>query len=150
MAEIKLDEGVFVTNRLNATEQFHVFIKLAPLISSFIKLRLTIRTARKAAETDDERRLKLGENIDALARALSQTPKADVDFILSTCLMACQKRVGGGLAQVWVLNGGLSDQGLSLLTMLRLVWEVLEENLSSFFESAALILGSLAAGEKPT
>lgn len=144
MAKFEADGISYSTGKINATKQFHVFCKIAPLLSSFIKLRLASKAEIKPGQ-EERRAAEVGENVDQLAVSLSRMPKDDVDFVLSTTLMSCQRQVGPAWGPVWVEGGGLTDQNMPLATMLRLVWTVLEENLTSFFESAASILGSLAA-----
>lgn len=141
MALVKIDADSFDIGKLNAIEQFHVFLKIAPVLASFIKLRLS--TQRKLEEgegAEEKRKVEIGTHVESFAMALSKLPKEDVDFILEACLSVCKKQIGAGWHPVWLKGAGLTDQTMPLMTMLRLIWSALEENLTSFFDSAVLIL----------
>lgn len=145
MDSLKTDDGDYLIGELNCIDQFDLFVALGPVFSSILRLRLA--AAASANKSPEEKAAEVGENIDRFALSLSKIPRAELHFVLETCLKVCQVRVGAGLAKVWVDGAGLSNQRMPLLSMLRITYAVIDKNLTSFFDSAALILASLAAKE---
>lgn len=72
--------------------------------------------------------------LESMGQAISQLPDESLEYIVKTCLDACErKEAGGGWAQVAV-KGDIMFADLDLLTLLSLVSHALLENFRSFFQ----------------
>lgn len=110
--------------RLSAMTQFHVSRKILPLLAQVGLSLESLRSLNTAA---------MMEIVGPASSVLAAMSMEDADYVVGTCLGAVQRRQGEGWQRVWVQGGGLVFQDIDMLHMLRLVVEVLKENLGGFF-----------------
>jgi hypothetical protein len=124
----------YQVGKLNAFEQLHVARRLAPmlgdLVSIFKQHPNLISDGESDGESAESRILELA--LGPLSHTFAKMSNEDVDFIVNTCLSACQRKQERGYAKVFV-NGHLMFQDIQLDTLLGLTFAVIEENLGSFF-----------------
>jgi Phage tail assembly chaperone protein, TAC len=128
----------YQVGKLNAFEQLHVARRLAPMFGALVSV---FAAAPKGLEEGGSEE---GESVESKILELAMGPLADtfakmsnedVDFIVNTCLSACQRKQERGWAKVFV-NGHLMFQDIQLDTLLGLTFAVLQENLGSFFPTS--------------
>lgn len=117
--EFAIDGVHYRTTRLSAMDAFHVARRFSMAI--FMLAQLKERTP------------------DAMARSLvassSGIPQNDADFVMSKCMATCSRQVtGGAYAPLAASTGDLMYNDLSLMTLMKILYYVLEDNsLISFF-----------------
>jgi len=117
--DIVIGDATYRTGRLDARRQFHVVRRLAPVLSSLSDLSGLGSESLEALEP--------------LARAVAGMVDADADYVINKCLGVVERRQpSGGWARV-MSGDKLMFEDLDMAAMLRLVWAVLEDNLSGFF-----------------
>lgn len=113
--------------KLDGMNQFHVVRRLSPLLAPLAE------AFKKAKEKDvpfDFIDVALGP----LSEVVSTMSDTDVEYVINKCMSVCRRKTETGTwAPVFVKNGGLMYQNMSMTTMLRLTVSVVKENLGSFF-----------------
>lgn len=143
---------------LNARQQYHVARKLSPFVAAFIEV--ASKAPPPVPEGEGEAKpdnvipfaFKMGQPIpmtasgyaqlagmiEPIGKALADMSMEDSDFVINTCLSAVTRWQGAGWANVIeVRTGQLMFADMQMPTMIHLVWEVIQENILSFFLSAA-------------
>lgn len=122
----ELNGARYRVGTLNARQQLHVARRLIPVQAAIAE----------AADT-------LGENhteaalLRQIGSVVAQMPDVEVDYILDVCLGVVQRLDGERWAPVQVAQR-LMYQDLDMSGLLRLTFEVIRVNLSSFFSLAAV------------
>lgn len=116
---------------VDAFEQFHLFRRMTPLISSMGVEMFKIMSG----QTDVA---KLGKAAWIMAAApimdqLAVMPQEDVNYLLVNTLKVVKKKQGDSFAPMLSSTGKLMYQDTEMATVLRLVMEVLRHNLGDFF-----------------
>lgn len=122
MADFTIGGHNYRSGRMNARLQFHVSRRLAPIFSGL----------SDAIGEDDK-----PTNIGAIAAAISSLPDADCDYVLNACLGVTQRQASGGAAWTNVMTPGgtIMFDDIDMVTMVKIAWEVLRDNLSGFFHA---------------
>lgn len=133
MEPITVDEQQYQIGRLNPMMQFHVARKILPILT---RAGLSLSTL-KALSSENEDKASKDEALVAImgpaTEVLASMPTEDVDFVLATCLGVVKRRSGDGWAPVWVHGAGLAFVDINMIAMIRLVVEVIKENMGGFF-----------------
>lgn len=111
--------------KLSPMVQFNVTRRLAPLLA---QMGISLQTLQKGMQTDMTDFLPvLGPVTEALARISDE----DANYIIFTCLDVVSRQSGEKWGRI---NSGanLMYEDIDMPTMLRLVVEVIKENLGSF------------------
>lgn len=140
MSIIEVKGNKYECGRLSAVTQFHVTRRLGPvLVVAGISIEM-IRTGMKLALDD------LVSMAGPVIEVLSKMSDADTNYILTACLSAVKRESAGKFAPI------TADKSLDLMfadidmpTMLRLVVEVLKENLGNFLTEPSGALDSLSS-----
>lgn len=130
--------------KLPAMTQWNVLRRVAPAIVGVLGL------ANVKAAADNELDAKdLVTKIEPFLAAMAKLSDADNEYVIDTCLSVVKRKVDGdrGWAQVGTSNALMFDD-ISMLVMLRLVFETGRENLAGFFDALRQMYPSLA-GEAP-
>ena len=132
MNEVTIEGINYRIGKLPAMQQLHVTRRVAPVLATMGVSVLSAIDAGKAPSSDDSAML------DLMATAMdvvAHMSDADVEYVINTCLVVCQRQQGERWAPV--MNGQrLMFQDLSMPTMVQLTIAVLKENLGSFFPMA--------------
>lgn len=154
MKTLEVNGAIYRTRMLDAFTQFHVGRRLAPLLAvSGASAGGLIRSqAEQAAATgkplDDimnaETFMPL---LPLMAEVLSRMPEDDCNYVLKHCLQVVDRQVSEGAWQcLSTPDGQLMYQDLQMPTMVRLVWEVVQDNLGGFLKG----LGVEASSPSPS
>lgn len=122
----------YIIGRVDAIEQFHLFRRLTPLISSMGVEMFKLLTGGKdvASMTRTDWMVVAAPLLGEMAKM----PQEDVNYLISGCLRVVRIKDGAVVAPVFNDQAGvLLRQDLGMPTMLRLIIEVLRHNMSDFF-----------------
>lgn len=140
--EFVVGDHAYRGNKLSAKKQFHVLRRISPLLVGLVDsgaLAAVRKEVAKGKEARPEALLggltdkDLGAMLKGVLDNLASLPEADVDYVIDTCLAVTERRqASGGWAGV-MTGEQLQFQDLDLPALLKIVWEVLQHNLSGFF-----------------
>ncbi len=142
MREETVNDVTYRIGRLNAKQQFNVLRRLGPVFAAAKPAaRLWVEEAAKATQGGEKLPVEPGKMVDEifdsvgpLVSALGTLSDETTDYVLGTCLgVVFMNRSGSSWAPVANRQGQMMFDDLDLMTMLRLVLLVLQDNLSSFF-----------------
>ena len=128
--------------RLTAKQQFNVLRRLGPVFAAAKPAaKLWVEQAAKATDTGEKPAFDTAKMVDdifdsvgPLATALGTLTDETTDYVLGTCLSVVMvNRSGASWAPMANKSGQLMFEDLELMTMLRLVLLVIQDNMSSFF-----------------
>lgn len=157
--EVTIGEHTYRTGKLDATKQFHVARRLAPVIFSLGKsisevkelagltkraeevaeavaqVDVAAATEAKAKEiAKDESSLgSLVQAFKPMADVIAKMSDEEVDYITGACLGVCERQQPGGWAKVRHINGRMMFEDMDMPTMLQLTITVIKENIGNFF-----------------
>lgn len=140
--EFKIGDHTYRTGRLDAMKQFHVGLKIGPAFAALAVAKARAATSlpklaegvEASAAEDAAATVAMAEVFKAMADALATMPEADVNYLLKTCLPVCERLEGTAWAKVMASNGALMfEKETDFKVLLRLVMEVIKENLGGFF-----------------
>jgi hypothetical protein len=131
------EQRSYQVGKLNAMQQFHVTRRLGPVL---VVAGITVDMLRKGVK------MELG-GIVALAgpvmEVLSKMTDEETEYIIFTCLSVCKLRQGEGWAPLMSPDGKkLMFSNLELPEMVRVVCEVLKDNLGNFLPGLGVELTS--------
>ena len=134
MLEFKVGDNNYRAKKMNAFQQFHVARRLAPLISEMMEMGDTLQAIGETEPT---------KLIVPFAAALSRISDEDCNYVLGLCLSMTQRQQGNGSGPVWtdVWNDRakrIMFQDLdSLGSMIEVVSQILQDNLTGFFSGVS-------------
>lgn len=133
--EVAIGENVFVIGQLPPKTAFHIARRLAPFIGALRKL---LPYALSERRFDAEQLEDIVDIVEPVAGILAEMRDEEANYILDHCLGVVQVRLpeGRGLAPLMV-GGTLMYENLSMPTMVRLTWEVIQANLAGFMPAGA-------------
>lgn len=138
MAEFEIGTDKFRTTKLDPFVQFHLLRKLLPVFVAFANFK------------DPKKRGDAAALLGPLAEVLAKMAKEDAEEVLVSCLAVVQRQVGNQWAPVKATGSNvMMDSGMSLLVILELARNVLQENLGSFFAVAEQLFPGLFSAEDP-
>jgi hypothetical protein len=151
MIEFRIGDHVYRARRMNAFQQFHCARRLAPVMSE-VFTNQELRDALEEAQANRQPSVNgtEGDSLEGLrgflvvavpfAKALSHVTDEDCNYVLQQCLVMTQRLQGGnGAAPVWADVWSERAKRLmfedidNLPTLMRIVNEVLQDNLTGFF-----------------
>jgi hypothetical protein len=136
MSEIDVNGINYLIGRLNARQQWNVVRRLAPVIQGMMPLFANQPLVSDATGTLVPAGVSLPQMLAALTNTMGLLTDSDSDYVIDTCLNVVRFRSpGGSWAPLKAANGSgqvMLDQADDLATQMRLVWEVLYENLRNF------------------
>ncbi len=128
--EVEVDGFAYQIGQLNAFDQLHVFKRLLPMLAGL------------NVEGDGDLAAKAAKGFEAMAANLQKLSDQDCDYIVNTCLTAVRRKVGNTWAPVMTRDKQLMYQDIKLTVMLNLTGQVIQENLSDFFNTAGATSGA--------
>lgn len=125
MSEITIAKNTYRIGKLNALQQFHVARRLAPVLAT---MGLSLRQLADGSKMSiDDFLPVLGPVTEILAHMTDE----DSNYVIFSALSATERKQGDKWGPV--VNGvSLMFQDMDLPEMMRLVVEVLKENLGGF------------------
>lgn len=125
MSEITIAKQTYRIGKMNALQQFHVARRLAPILAT---MGLSLRQLADGSKMSiDDFLPVLGPVTEILARMSDE----DSNYVIFSALAVSERKQGDKFAPV-VVSANLMFQDLDLPAMMRLVVEVLNENLGGF------------------
>lgn len=122
--EVTIRGEVYRTGILDARRQLHVARRLAPVVAAMAKSGQINATDKDSI---------LVAVFSSAASILASMSDQDVDYVLNTCLGACQRRQGDQWASVMAAGGGLMFQDMRGDDMFKIAQTTIQENLRDFF-----------------
>jgi hypothetical protein len=132
IVEIQIGEHSYTIGKLTAMQQFHVARKLAPLLGSFVSKAKSAGIEGKQDREELFADMVLGPMAEAIAGMSDET----AEFIIFNCLSVVKRKEGSVLSPVKGPGNTLMYQDLDFTDMLRIVVEVIKQNLATFFFEA--------------
>ena len=128
MKQLTIGDRTYQVGRLNVFKQLKIGRRLSPLQLQFIN-----------SAVPGESELNIDRNLFAagVAATLMQLPDVDFELITNECLNVVQVQQEKGWADLKSLSGVLMFDDIDPTTILKLTLAVIEENLGSFFPTAA-------------
>ena len=143
MEEVEIGGTRYRTGRLDAFKQFHLFRKLMPVLSG---MGATFAEAEASGSENILEDVKFWSSLGPAATAIAEMSTQDSEFILKTCLQAISRWNGQQWVRITTPNGELMFEDIDMMQMLQLSFEVMKDNLGSFF-NVPLPNGSEAGGQ---
>lgn len=129
MSEFSINGNTYRSIKMDALKQWHVFRRLSPVIVQSLTPEL-IKAIQDTKNDGDPLRL-----FEPFVQALGGMSDADTEYVIHTCLSVVQRQQGHAWAPVSV-NNSLMFQDLDLMTLGRIVFQVITDNLSNFFSAS--------------
>lgn len=151
MSEITLNGRSFRLQKLDALTQLAIGLKLLPvvpalkpLLAASADLRARMEAADKAVaegREPDSRPEEAELSDDAIVQlgtALQKLGDDGRNYIIAACLGAVLMEIpGGGFLPAWSVHDGKPDSSIDVVTMIRLVYAVILDNVTSFSTAMA-------------
>ena len=126
MSQITVKANVYECGKLNCLAQLHVTRRLGPmLVVAGISVEM-LRSGMKIALDD------LVQMAGPVMEMMSRMPEEDVDYIIFTCLNVVTRQSGTAFARVTTKERQIMFDDMDLIVLVRVVCEVLKENLGNF------------------
>jgi hypothetical protein len=120
--------------KLTAFEQFHVFRKMAPLISGMGETFIQLPPDWLTALTTGNYPPGFWQALEPVAMAIAQMSKEDSEFVIRTSLVTClRQNSNGSWAKLTTPTGDFMFEDIDLMVMLQLTVAVVMDNLGRFF-----------------
>lgn len=124
-SRLEVNGHTYSVGRLNPMTQFHITRRLAPILA---QMGISLQALGQGSKSDLTDFLPLlGPVSDIMAKMTDE----DADYIVYTCLAVVSRLSGEKWSRVTTGNNMMYDD-IDMPTMLRLVVEVVKENLGSF------------------
>lgn len=125
--ETTINGATYRLGKLTPFQQFHIARRLAPALWAMSE-------SAEAVATGDAEDGVLSK-FKPVADVISKMSDTDSEYILSTCLSVVQRQQGNGWAQIKPAGaaGLFAFEDITLQTMMQLTFEIIKENLGSFF-----------------
>ena len=117
MSEAEINGKEFILGKMTPRIQFHVARRLAPIFAAM---------AKSGSLSLDNL------NFDALAEAIATLSDEDADYILDSCLAVVKHRDSDGKIFTIMIGSNLRYNWIDMPMMLRLAFDVIQENMSGF------------------
>lgn len=127
MIDFDIDDEKFRSDKLPAKMQMKLIKRLAPIIGHVAAFQ--------------GRKMELPEMVQTLADALSKLSDDDLDYVVDACLAVTRKEVSGRWVEIYnkVAKKPMFED-MSLPTMMKIVQQVLGDNLGNFWPDRPLDL----------
>ena len=132
--EKEIGGKLYRTGRLDAFKQLHVSRKLAPAIFALGASASALKPPEEGTEELAIMNIAVGA-FEPLARAIAGMEEKDVDYVVNTCLVVCERQDSPGAPWARMLSsaGRMMFEDIGMKEMLQLVVMVIRENLGDFF-----------------
>ena len=134
MSEVTINGQEYLIGKLNARQQLMIVKRLAPVLQGLLPIWAMIQQSESGQLSPNE----LGFHAAvAISNTISSLSDNDTDFVLDMCLSAVKfKSPVGNWAPLRAGNNGsgmvMLEKADDLAVQMRLLWEVLYENLRNF------------------
>lgn len=128
---IDIGDDKYTIGRVDAIEQFHLFRRLGPVLATMGMEMFRLLSGSASGQV-----MSKTDWIVVAAPLVGEVAKmdqADVDYLIQHSLCVVRRRQGDAWAPLLDAQGGLMFADMGMVTMLRLILEVLRHNLGDFF-----------------
>lgn len=125
--EVDIEGARYRSEKLDCIAQFHLARRLTPVLPGLLG------TVLKTDFTKIDAGTALVLAAGPVGQALAMMPQEDADYVVYGCLRACSRQEGSAWAPLLSPQGVLMYKDLPFIHMMRLVIEVIKENLGGFF-----------------
>lgn len=146
MSEITLSGRAFRLQKLDALTQLAIGVKVLPLVPALkpafaaaADMRARLAAAEKAAAEGREPDAPIAEAelsdeaVTMLAAAAQKLGDEGRNYVIGACLRAVLMEIpGGGFLPAWSARDEKPDASIDVVTMIRLVYAVIMDNITSF------------------
>jgi hypothetical protein len=153
--EVEIEGQRYLCQKISARAQLQIARRLAPVLEGLVPLFHHLNRGNLMPSANGDGALVPGpidpyEIVASMLKTMAKMPDEDVDYVMNNCLAAVRFQSGDRWAPLMAPGGGLMLRVVEedLSTHLRLVWEVLAENLTNF--SLDRLLGSQSAAMMQT
>lgn len=118
--------------RMDAKTQFHVIRRVLPLLSKFMSSNASIMDSPNANNA-----------AEIIMGSLNKIASNDYDFIINNCLLSVEREEAPGSYQRIMTPDGhfmYEEINYDLVSMMKIVFEVLKFNFSDFFTALPSVL----------
>lgn len=125
-------DKTFSSGLMTAKKQFHVVRRLSPLLDG-ARAMLDTPTLKKLLDSRSQPDIAIADiDMAPLLHVFASLPDADFDYVADVCMDVTEIRQEGGNFAPLRVNG-VQMFPLDLITVIAIVWHVLQDNLSGFF-----------------
>jgi len=140
MFQCQIDGHNYKIEKLNAFDQLHLARKVAPLLPKLLPALPAALSVgidiKKAVDDKQDLPVKTIESISWIIEpaldAISSMQKDDVEYIIGLCLSVTKRQNGDIWTAAWH-NGQLMLGDMNMMTMVKIVWQVIQVNLGNYF-----------------
>lgn len=125
--ELILNEQKYRVGKLNALQQFHITRRLMPALAA---VGLSFQALKEASQGKDGGGIM--EAVEKASEVLAKMTDDDANYVIFTCLGAVTRLSGAGYAKI-SQGQALAFEDIDMMIMIRLVVEVVRQNLQGFF-----------------
>lgn len=130
--ELEVDGHKYQVEKLNALKQLHVARRLGPML---VVAGVTVDMVRDGMKLDLDDVVAL---VGPVMEILSRMPDDEVEYIIFACLGAAKRLQGDAWAPLMTSDGKqLMFADMDMPAMVRVVLEVIKENLGPFLKGLA-------------
>jgi hypothetical protein len=128
--DLTIDEREYRVKKLDAIKQFHISRRLLPILST---LGISLETIEQAAKTEAKTMAAFMPALEPVSKVLAAMSDEDANYIIFTCLSVVSRNEGEGRFASVSTGNRMMFEDIDMPIMIRLVVEVLKENLMGFF-----------------
>lgn len=143
MTEFEVGGHTYRSGKIPAMSQAHLIRRLTPALGALRDL--AVRAGEVSVEPDADTTKLMVKAFDALepiTKVVGQMPDADFEYVVNTCLGACERRAGAGWQKVWDKdsNSSMFDD-IDVAAMIYITVNVLKDSLAPFVLGLASAFG---------
>lgn len=131
--EVAIGDKVYLIGKMNATDQFHVFRRVMPLLAPILE------SIRSGIGFGPLMLVKISEDIAKLS-------DEQLNYVINACMSVVEVQTAGKPLKL-IVNGRQMFGDMDLPVMLQITWAVLMENFKPFLTG---LLAGPSKGEEPT
>lgn len=136
MDSIEVKGNSYSIGKLDCFQQLHITRRLAPAMA-LAGISLSEISTKQSVTLDD-----FVPMLVPISKVIAAMPEDDVNYILRTCLSAVKRGQAGGKFAPVQAGAALMFADIDMPVMLRLVTEVVKENLGPFLQGLSGVLVS--------
>lgn len=155
MIQFQIDDKNYRLEKLDTFSQLHLARKVAPLLPKLLPVlpvALSVGIQIKdAVEKKQDVPISSMESISYILEpaidAMATMSKEDVEYVVGLCLTVAKRQSGDVWMAAWH-NGQLMLGDMDMVTMVKIVWKVIEMNLANYFPTSLLQSPAAAANQQ--
>lgn len=155
MIQFQIDDKNYRLEKLDTFSQLHLARKVAPLLPKLLPvLPVALVVGMQIKEATDNGQSIPTSSMESISyilepaiEAMATMSKEDVEYVVSLCLTVAKRQNGDIWMAAWH-NGQLMLGDMDMVTMMKIVWKVIEMNLANYFPISLLQPPAAAASQQ--